>query len=62
LARTDISHKTADQITAAQRRLSPRFPTIDEARERHDRMGDRVGRAVVIAIIFVIIAIVWGTS
>ena len=31
---TDISRKTVDQITAAQRKLSPRFPSFDEAFER----------------------------
>jgi hypothetical protein len=56
------SRKTVDEIVTAQRRLSPKFPTVDEARARYDQMEDRVGRVVVIAIVFVILAIVWGTS
>jgi hypothetical protein len=39
---TDISRKTVEQITAAQRKLSPIFPTILDARERRARFHETV--------------------
>lgn len=39
---TDISRKTVEQITTAQRRLSPIFPTIIEASERRARLHESV--------------------
>jgi hypothetical protein len=39
---TDISRKTVEQITVAQRKLSPIFPTIADARERRARLHETI--------------------
>lgn len=48
---------TVDQVAAAQRRLSPKFPTIDEANKRRARAHERVALSV---FCLAVIIIVWS--
>ena len=58
---TDISLKTVDEITAAQRRLSPKFPTIEEALERRRALRETIAARVLLGF-GGIIALIVGQS
>ena len=54
--------KTVDEITAAQRKLSPRFPTIAEALEKRRQARETIAARTLLAIVpFGVIVSVWNS-
>jgi hypothetical protein len=55
---TDISRMTVEQIAVAQRKLSPKFPSIVEALERRQRLRETVAARSLLA--FTVVGLVYG--
>jgi hypothetical protein len=54
--------KTVDQITVAQRKLSPKFPSIAEAQERRRKLHEAVAARTLLAMLPLgVIVSVWNS-